>query len=229
MLNRRDWIALSAASALAQANTSGSMDDVVRRHDAGVERLLKLQVTDPKSRACGIYADDFGLVNPGTGAGVIDTFLTAYLQPKSKFYNDSELPQRIRLAAEFLSREQTPDGNINLLITNFNSTPDTGFVVRAICPSVTLAKRAGKAELVRMVEPFLRKAGAGLTKGGIHTPNHRWVVSAALAQLHDLFGDAAYVRRIDQWLAESIDIDDEGQFNRSAVQPGITRSPITLW
>src|SRR4051812_41877243 len=135
MMNRRDWMALSAASALAQTSTSGSMGDVVRRHDAAVDRLLKLQVTDPKSRACGIYADDFGLVNPGTGAGVIDTFLTAYLQPKSKFYNDSALPQRIRLAAEFLSRQQTAEGNINLLITNFNSPPDTGFVVRAICPS----------------------------------------------------------------------------------------------
>ncbi len=224
MINRREWMALASASAMAQSAPPAWMDDVIRRHDASVERVLKTQITDPKSRWRGIYADEYGLHNPGTAAGVIDTLLTAFLQPRSRYYNDDAVPERIRLAAELLSRVQTPDGNINLLTTNFNSPPDTGFVVRALCPSVTLAKRAGKAELVRMVDPFLRKAGAGLVKGGIHTPNHRWVVSAALSQLYDLFGDAAYVQRIDQWLAEGIDIDDEGQFSERSTY---VYNPIT--
>jgi hypothetical protein len=213
MMNRREWMAVSALPVFAQTSAPSWVRQVVERHDAGVEKLLKTQITDPGQRGCGIYADEYGLYNPGTAAGVIDTFLTAYLHPESKYHNDGALPQRIRLAADFLTRVQTPDGNINLLITNFNSPPDTGFVVRALCPSVTVAKRAGKTGLVGMVEPFLRKAGDGLTKGGIHTPNHRWVVSAALAQLYDLFGDTAYLRRIDQWLAEGIDIDSEGQFS----------------
>jgi hypothetical protein len=224
MMNRREWIALSALPAFAQASAPDWMTQVIERHDAGVERLLKTQITDSKSHGCGIYADEYGLYNPGTAAGVIDTLLTAYLQPRSKYYNNIAVPERIRLAADFLTRVQTPDGNINLLMTNFNSPPDTGFVVRALCPSVTLAKRAGKTDLVRMVEPFLRKAGAGLTKGGIHTPNHRWVVSAALSQLYDLFGDASYLKRIDQWLAEGIDIDDEGQFSERSTY---VYNPIT--
>ena len=59
---------------------------------------------------------------------------------------------------------------------------------------------------------FILKAGEALTTGGVHTPNHRWVISAALAQINHLYPDQRYVSRIDEWLSEGIFIDSDGHY-----------------
>ncbi len=65
-----------------------------------------------------------------------------------------------------------------------------------------------------------------LAIGGIHTPNHRWVVCMALARANSLFPNEKYVRRIDEWLREGVDIDADGQFigGKSAEDHGVYRS-----
>ena len=107
----------------------------------------------------------------------------------------------------------TPDGNINLQITNFNSPPDGAFAVRTAAVAARLARKFNAPEIAGVVEAFLKRQGDGLLKGGIHTPNHRWVMSAALASLDELYPqDPRYRRRAEQWLAEGIDIDTDGQY-----------------
>jgi hypothetical protein len=161
--------------------------------------------------------DASGLHSPGAAGGLLTACATAFLQPASKFFRAPLMAERCRLAAAFLKRAQTTDGNIDLLTTNFNSPPDTGFVVHGVGSAACLAQRAGNRELLALMQPFLQRAGAGMAAGGVHTPNHRWVVSSALAQIHEVFPDPRYPRRIDQWLAEGVDLDDDGQFTeRSA-------------
>src|ERR1700728_2720660 len=68
------------------------------------------------------------------------------------------------------------------------------------------------AKINYKLKEFLVSAGEALATGGVHTPNHRWVVSSALAQLNSLFPSAKYVDRIDDWLDEGVFCDVDGQF-----------------
>ncbi len=207
--SRRQFVALSAAGPLA---AQGIVPHVVRRHDERVQSLLQHQITDPASPWRGASLDRFGLCFPGSASGMLETFMAAFLHPGSRYYRDSVLVERMRLAAAHLERAQNPQGNIDLVITNFNSPPDTGFVVHGVATAAVLARRAGETELEALTERFLRRAAAGMAAGGVHTPNHRWVICSALAQVNELYPDPAWLRRIEQWLAEGVDIDGDGQY-----------------
>jgi hypothetical protein len=187
-------------------------DAVVRRYDAAAERLLARQVSDPGSSWHGSVPDQYGLHSAGSAGGFVNTAGAAYLCPESRYYHGGRVLEAVRLAAAFLHRSQSADGNISLETTNFNSPPDTGFVVWNVAEIACAARRLGEGKMEQALQPFLLDAARGMAKGGVHTPNHRWVISSALAQIHSLWPNPAYVKRIDQWLAEGIDIDQDGQY-----------------
>jgi hypothetical protein len=184
----------------------------IGRNDEAVRSVLLSQITDSASQWRGSVPDQYGLHSAHSAGGVTETLTASFLHPQSRYHEDGEVLERIRLAAGYLERSQSPQGFIDLQTTNFNSPPDTGFVVHTVATAAAIATRHGYDGIARVLGPFLLKAGAGMAVGGVHTPNHRWVIASALAQINELFPDARYVRRIDEWLAEGIDIDDDGQF-----------------
>jgi hypothetical protein len=199
----------TAVTASAQNKADGA---IVSRHDQSVENLLGAQNADPRSPGYGGLTSATGLSTAGAAASFVEACMAGYLHPQSRFHGDNQVIARLKLAVQFLERIQHPGGTIDLLETNFDSTPDTGFVMHPMCTAACLAQRNGHKELVALLAPFSRKAAGALSTGGIHTPNHRWVVSSALAQANEVFPDPRYSSRIDQWLAEGIDIDDDGQY-----------------
>jgi hypothetical protein len=220
--SRREALALIGAAgalgavvgdaAAAAQETVPAIDGALQRNDAAVRTLLHAQITDAASPWRGSVPDQFGLHSAGSAGSVAETLAASFVHPPSRFHDDGAVLERIRLAAGFLERAQSPQGNVDLLSTNFNSPPDTAFVVHGVATAAAIATRHGRTEITNILRPFLVKAGGGMATGGIHTPNHRWVVSSALAQVNELFPDARFVRRIDEWLAEGIDIDADGQF-----------------
>ena len=201
-MNRREAIALGIGG-LAAVPLSGHSEvgetGLVEAHDQVVENLLERQVTDADSRWLGGVPDQWGLYEPRGGGHFLQEAAAAYYHPDSRYFQDASLFTRMEHAVAFLERYQTQDGNTNLLVTNFNSPPDTGFVVHYAATAARLGKRNKDEAFLSMLEGFLRKAGLGMAKGGIHTPNHRWVVCAALAQIHDVFPDQRYEDRIEAW------------------------------
>lgn len=119
------------------------------------------------------------------------------------------------LAGTALLNLQHLDGTIDLPSTNFHSTPDLAFTIYPLASAYSIMLKNDQlkyGELPSLVKQYLLKGGKVLSVGGIHTPNHRWVVCGALAWLNTLFPDPMYRNRVEQWLAEKIDIDPDGQY-----------------
>ena len=216
-LSRRELLALGAGAALgsslrvAEASTEPPRT-VVEANDNAVAQGMAAQTMARSHASFGGIPDFRELYLAGTAGRFVQQATAAHFCETSSYFGDARVLERIGHALSFLEREQSADGNIDLLTTNFNSPPDTGFVVHKVASAANIARIKGRNDILGLFRPFLMGAGNGMAKGGVHTPNHRWVVSAALAQINELFPQERFVNRIDAWLAEGIDIDEEGQF-----------------
>ncbi|MBL8222046.1 MAG: hypothetical protein JNL62_22605 [Bryobacterales bacterium] len=216
---RRAWMQAAAAAPMLAADASpfDLETTAVRNHDKGVENLLRIQITESGHPHRGSWPDAFGIHYPASPAASSDTFTAAFLHSKSKFHKSPLMLERMKLGIDYAVSTMTPDGNIHLPFTNFNSPPDTAFAVWGAGNAACLAKKHGSREILQILDPFLTRAKRGLLKGGMHTPNHRWVACSAMALLNEANPDPAFLKRIDQWLAEGIDIDEDGQYDERSI------------
>ena len=180
-----------------------------------IDALIPLQVDTPDHPAYGgIVHPEFGIATPQPTA----EFVTgcAYLSLGNEHADESLLDQAI-LAMEYLLNVQHENGLVDLPAVNYDSSPDTGFIVQKFCPIIELGRvqRANHPQwnrLLEKIECFIRRTIPGLLIGGFHTPNHRWVITSALVQAHALFPDLDVKTTVEAYLAEEFDIDEEGTF-----------------
>lgn len=141
--------------------------------------------------------------------------LLLYCQPKSIYYLDKQLlPEMERLAEAFLGT-QLPSGNVTLYFCNIDSPPDTAFTSHHVATLLQLAMRDAGEEAEKITNClmlFMERAAPALLTGGIHTPNHRWVMASALAKMEELFGGTEYRARAFQFLNEGLDITEYGEW-----------------
>ncbi|MFH5184155.1 hypothetical protein ACHHV8_16770 [Paenibacillus sp. TAB 01] len=190
---------------------------LVRLYDESVQSALSKQVRDVSSKYAGGIMDASGIPRPNHGGtpSVMACWACALVNPESRYYHDAELLAAFDLAADFMLNRQHADGTVSLGSTNFNSPPDTGFVVGGVAQMYQLLSRHGWPDIqpsAAKLKLFLERTLPAMLTGGCHTPNHRWVLTAALSLLYEIFPLPELAARAEEWLAEGLDITVDGEW-----------------
>lgn len=199
----------------AQPNPANSFlkdDDLLKRllvaNDIQSEKLLA-SIKDEK---------------PGFGRKIGYDFAqlaASYCSPDSKYFHNTEIIAALEKLTQLLVSIQSEDGTLNF--GNLESPPDTAFLLEPLSAGAFLLAKDNGAAINNVnseIKKFIVKSGDALAIGGVHTPNHRFVISAALARLHALYPDQKYVNRIDDWLGEGIFNDSDGHFPERSMNYG---------
>ncbi|SFB89556.1 prenyltransferase/squalene oxidase repeat-containing protein [Spirosoma endophyticum] len=185
---------------------------------------------DEVSKLVKALASDITDVKRRSGYDLAN-LVAAFSEPTSTYFQKAELVPFMTKIIRFLVKAQHDDGTLDF--GNLASPPDTAFILEPLCAAGTILKtntNSSLDEVKTLLKQFVVKAGEGLRTGGVHTPNHRWVVSAALAKINALYPNPGYVKRIREWLSEGVFCDNDGNFlersmNYSAV---IDRALVTM-
>jgi hypothetical protein len=246
-MHRRTFVLSSSAAAAslaalgsrpARAADPAAPDAVlaalVRIHDAQIPNLLTKQIRRPGHATHGGIATDYGFPTVAGTSGFVSALAAASCAPGSKYFRSEALVAPMQRALRYILATQHADGTVDYYATNFHSPPDLAFILEGACPTYALLRASpvpALAALTGDLGTFIKRAAEALVTGGVHTPNHRWVVCAALAWANHLFSDPRYVARADQWLAETIDLDPDGQYTEKSTtvySPIVDRALITV-
>jgi hypothetical protein len=223
------------------------MDYLLEEAEERLKFLFQRQFTDEGSPFNGAVPEPDRLCPPfprNLSSRLLE-MIALWLNPASNFYGDPEIPQRAAKGLDFLRREQRPSGNIDLWDCNFDSAPDSGFFLWDLFPLYRLLEHPQSysspgsvlpPEIIKAA-PVLKDAVyalilsvlEGLRTGGFHTANHRWVMASSLAAGFNLTGDSAYMARAEQYLAEGIDCNEDGEYSeRSAIYNAVNNQAMIM-
>ncbi|WP_240471937.1 hypothetical protein [Pseudarthrobacter phenanthrenivorans] len=158
--------------------------------------------------------------------------VTVYTQPGSAFLGAERAGAAMAACLDRLEALQGPTGLFDG--TNLCSPPDSAFTLNDVCLALRLIRgMAVPGRLLQRVD--VRLAGIvarsvdAMVAGGVHTPNHRWELCAALAQINVLQPRPDIPARIAQWLAEGIDQLPDGMYSeRSPLYATAVTNPSLL-
>lgn len=156
------------------------------------------------------------------------TLTASYCCAGSKHYRSTLLIPKLYILIDEMQKYQTEDGTVN--IGNLESPPDTAFLLEPLSAAAFLLTKnnsSDTSDVQKKLKIFIVNAAAALVTGGVHTPNHRWVICAALARVNKVYPNKKYVDRIEDWLGEGIYNDSDGHYpERSRLYGGVENNSM---
>lgn len=179
--------------------------------------------------------------------GRLLALVTVFTEPGSAHRGSPALPAAMAACVARLEHLQGPTGLFDG--TNLSSPPDSAFTINDACMALEIVGAARGdglgdglgdgvddrlADVGRQLRAVVERITDALVAGGVHTPNHRWELCAALARIHSLQEREGRPRpeiseRIGQWLAEGIDQLPDGMYSeRSPLYATAVTNPSLL-
>src|SRR5687768_649909 len=110
--------------------------------------LASQQTTPARFDTGAMIRGDWGIDDPGSSASLVGLCLWTHLL-RSRYPtliphepDAATLAARALLALDYLERVQRPSGLTDLRDCNYDSSPDAGFILQAICPPLLLAQES---------------------------------------------------------------------------------------
>ena len=178
------------------------LNRLVKANNKTVERLLQTIALPQRRQYYRNLSESFSILT------------AAFSHPKSGYYGSDDVLKALNEIIDKLRAFQYPDGTLDSG-GNRKSPPDTAFLLDSLCPAAMILRENKPKEITSVktkLDEFLLAAGEGIRTGGVHTPNHRWEICKVLAKLYKLYGDKKYVDRIDEWLAEGVYQNSDGNY-----------------
>lgn len=194
--------------------------EALRKAEYDVASMLKNQITEQTAlHYGGIRCIDTWDVNFHDTAAFYVWSVRLYLNRDSIYYKNEVLYERMMLAYQYCYTWMHEDGTKDYIDCDFYTA--AGSEVQNLAKTIYILDQYEEDEekdFLREKSISLMKALAeGLVHGGFHTPNHRWIFSGALAAVNSIVPDERYMAKINQYLLEGIDCNEDGEYaERSA-------------
>lgn len=184
--------------------------------------IMATLIRDPESRFFAKPLTVDGMYDQAATLVWMAEMGAVYFMPESEYYRSEALIDTLTdlfTAAETAVHE---DGTNDLIISNFRQPEYFHFPL--LCQvyrqfekieNPTEKETAAAGKLYYLIE----RLSGGLLSSGFHTPNHRWVHTAALCYAYNTVKpqNPRFMELAHKYLAEKIDIDEHGEFSeRSA-------------